>query len=265
MANTRCNMLSDEVGVSAVGADFNVKHLNADELCALIVPILKVQMGADYMLEALGHDDDEDVVDEGLVPVPESSFYLVDWTPGISVCMQHNVLELTNQPEQLELFRDVDLKMFDVPLVINTYDQLLHLLSDSQAFLKGLPKGMNQPPIDGASTSVALPLPSSLPLPTSPSLPLSSPPPLSSSPTRPSPSPPRSHIPQSLNNCKYPESPGNIKQKLRKKHLCHREEQITVIRMVTMHGIGLASIKVHGLTLLPVKVFDISCLHPICP
>ncbi|KAI6094807.1 hypothetical protein F5141DRAFT_1069075 [Pisolithus sp. B1] len=214
-------------GVSAVGANFNVKCLNADKLCALIVPFLKEQMGADYMLEAPG-DDDEDVVDEGLVPVPESSFYLMDWTPGISVSMQHNILELTNQPEQLELFRDADLKMFDVPLVINTYDQSLHLLSDSQVFLKGLPKGMNWPPIDGASTSVASPLPSSLPLPPSLSLPPASPPLLSSPPTRPSPSPPRSCIPWSLNNCKYPESPGNIKQNLRKKHLCHREEHITV-------------------------------------
>ncbi|KAI6022308.1 hypothetical protein BKA83DRAFT_4493578 [Pisolithus microcarpus] len=132
-------------------------------------------MGADYMLEAPA-DDDEDVADEGLVPAPESSFYLMDWTP-----------------EQLELFRDADLKMFDIPLVINTYNQLLHLLSDSQAFLKGLPKGMNWPPIDGASTSVDLPLPPSPPPPPSLPLPPSSPPPLSSPPTRPSPSPLRSH------------------------------------------------------------------------
>ncbi|KAI6029526.1 hypothetical protein PISMIDRAFT_11247 [Pisolithus microcarpus 441] len=215
MANTHCDKLSDEVGiihvqknvpwwmlldllylhqftlvdwptgVSAVSADFNVKHLNTDEPCSLIVPFLKEQMGVDYMLEAPAGDE-EDVADEGLVPVPKSSFYLMDWTP--------------------------DPKMFDIPLVIDTYNQLLHLLSDSQAFLKGLLKGMNQPPIDGASTSVDLPLPSSLPLPPSPppplslplppspppppSLPLppSSPPPLSSPPTRPSPSPPRSHV-----------------------------------------------------------------------
>ncbi|KIK13604.1 hypothetical protein PISMIDRAFT_17867 [Pisolithus microcarpus 441] len=221
MANTHCNKLSDEVGiihgqknvpwrmlldllylhqftlvdwlrgVSAVGADFNVKHLNANELCSLIVPFLKEQMGADYMLEAPA-DDDEDVADEGLVPVPESSFYLMDWTPGISVSVQHNILVLMSQPEQLELFRDADLKMFNIPLVINTYNQSLCLLSDSQAFLKGLPKGMNWPPIDGASTSVDSPLPPSPPPPPSSPLPPSSPPPLSSPPTRPSPSPPRS-------------------------------------------------------------------------
>ncbi|KIK14008.1 hypothetical protein PISMIDRAFT_17598 [Pisolithus microcarpus 441] len=229
MANTHCNKLSDEVGiihgqknvpwralldllylhqftlvdwltgVSAVSANFNVKHLNANELHSLIVPFLKEQMGADYMLEAPA-DEEEDVADEGLVPVPESSFYLMDWTPGISVSVQHNILVLMSQPEQLELFRDADLKMFNIPLVINTYNQLLHLLSDSQAFLKGLLRGTNQPPIDGASTSVDLPLPSSSPLPPSPppppSLPLppSSPPPLSSPPARPSPSPPRSHV-----------------------------------------------------------------------
>ncbi|KAI6098928.1 hypothetical protein EV401DRAFT_1895069 [Pisolithus croceorrhizus] len=272
-------------GVSAVGTDFNVKCLNADELCALVVPFLKEQMGVDYMLEA--PEDDDDVADEGLVPMPESSFYLMDWTPGIFVLVQHNVLELTSQPEQLELFRDADPKMFDIPLVINTCDQLLHLLSDSQAFLKGLPKGMNDCPVDSASISVAFPLPSSLPPPSSPSLLLSSPPPPSSPPrgfvnshgvshlpvmcqdtwvlsqpltdvTEPA----SCQIPQSLNNCEYPESPGNIKQNLRKKHLYHREEHImvvlsmlikdihirdvmnmTVMRMVTMHGIGLAGNK----------------------
>ncbi|KAI6098178.1 hypothetical protein F5141DRAFT_1066996 [Pisolithus sp. B1] len=295
MANTRCNMLSDKVGiihgqknvpwqtlldllylhqftlvdwpagVSAVGANFNVKCLNADELHALIIPFLKEQMGADYMLEAPG-DDDEDVVDEGLVPVPKSSFYLADWTPGISVSVQHNILELTNQPEQLELFRDVDLKTFDVPLVINTYDQLLHLLSDSQAFLKGLPKGMNQPPIDGASTSVALPLPSSLPLPPSPSLPPSSPPPLSSSPTRPSPSPPRSRTwiisqplpgvtgPAHIVLCLASMTDPPVTQQLQiprepREHQAESEEEAPLLqgrthhRMVTMHGISLAGIK----------------------
>ncbi|KAI6009557.1 hypothetical protein F5J12DRAFT_782065 [Pisolithus orientalis] len=39
-------------GVPAVGLDFNVKHLNADELHALTVPFLKESMGADYLAEA---------------------------------------------------------------------------------------------------------------------------------------------------------------------------------------------------------------------
>ncbi|KAI6015957.1 hypothetical protein EDC04DRAFT_2608636 [Pisolithus marmoratus] len=154
-------------GVCAIGADFNVKCLNANELHSLTVPFLKEEMGANYLLEApLDNDEDEDdVADEGLVPVPGSSFYLADWTSGIFTSMEHNVLELTNQPEQLEVFRNADPKMVDIPLFINTFHQPLHLLSDSQAFLKGLPENMDRPPADNASPSLPSPLPPSSPLP----------------------------------------------------------------------------------------------------
>ncbi|KIO02052.1 hypothetical protein M404DRAFT_28036 [Pisolithus tinctorius Marx 270] len=46
-------------GVPAVGLDFNVKCLNADELCALTVPFLKESMHADYHAEA-PLDEEED-------------------------------------------------------------------------------------------------------------------------------------------------------------------------------------------------------------
>ncbi|KIK23299.1 hypothetical protein PISMIDRAFT_10947 [Pisolithus microcarpus 441] len=68
------------VGVPAVGADFNVKRLNADELQSLTSPFLKEQMGDDYLSEV--PRDDEDVDDDHLVPVPGSSFYLQDWSTG---------------------------------------------------------------------------------------------------------------------------------------------------------------------------------------
>ncbi|KAI6021287.1 hypothetical protein EDC04DRAFT_2901262 [Pisolithus marmoratus] len=127
------------------------KCLNADELHSLTVPFLKEEMGAVYPLEAPvddddDDDDDEDVSDEGLVPVPGSSFYLADWTSGTFTSMEHNIQELTNQPEELEVSRNADLKMFDIPLIINTFNQPLHLLSDPQAFLKGLLEEMDQPP-----------------------------------------------------------------------------------------------------------------------
>ncbi|KAI6014601.1 hypothetical protein BKA83DRAFT_4129797 [Pisolithus microcarpus] len=128
------------VGVPAVSADFNVKCLNADELQSLTLPFLKEQMGDDYLSEVPG--DDEDVDDDHLVPVPRSSFYLQDWSAG-----------------QLDVFRNADLKMFDVPLVINTYNQPLCLLSNLQAFLKALPQDMDPPSPDDAYLSSSSPLP----------------------------------------------------------------------------------------------------------
>ncbi|KIN95979.1 hypothetical protein M404DRAFT_33726 [Pisolithus tinctorius Marx 270] len=109
-------------GVPAVGLDFNVKCPNADELCALTVPFLKESMGADYHAEA-PLDEEEDQA-EYLVPFPNSSFYLKKWTD-----------------DQIELFRHSDARMCDIPLVVNTLNQHLHVLSDSDAFVKALPKG----------------------------------------------------------------------------------------------------------------------------
>ncbi|KAI6008699.1 hypothetical protein F5J12DRAFT_782162 [Pisolithus orientalis] len=65
--------------------DFNVKCLNADELCALTVPFLKESMGADYHAEA-PLDDEEDQA-EYLVPLPNSSFYLKKWTDVMQGCV----------------------------------------------------------------------------------------------------------------------------------------------------------------------------------
>lgn len=63
--------------VPAVGPDFNVKALNADELQALIVPFLKEQMTSNYDAEQL-----EDNEQDGSVIVPASSFCLMEWTSG---------------------------------------------------------------------------------------------------------------------------------------------------------------------------------------
>ncbi|KAI6003235.1 hypothetical protein F5J12DRAFT_893864 [Pisolithus orientalis] len=109
-------------GVPAVGPDFNVKCLNADELHALTVPFLKESMGADYHAEA-PLDDEEDQA-EYLIPLPNSSFYLKKWAD-----------------DQIELFHHSDARMCDIPLVVNTLNQHLHVLSDSDAFIKALPKG----------------------------------------------------------------------------------------------------------------------------
>ncbi|KAI6003500.1 hypothetical protein F5J12DRAFT_783565 [Pisolithus orientalis] len=65
--------------------DFNVKCLNADELCALTVPFLKESMGADYHAEA-PLDDEEDQA-EYLVPLLNSSFYLKKWTDVMQGCV----------------------------------------------------------------------------------------------------------------------------------------------------------------------------------
>ncbi|KAI6102144.1 hypothetical protein F5141DRAFT_1217723 [Pisolithus sp. B1] len=119
------------------------------------------QMGDNYLSEVPG-DDDENASDDHLVPVPGSSFYLQDWST-----------------EQLEVFRNTDLRMFNIPLVINTYNQPLCLLSDSQAFLKALPLDMDPPSPDDTPLSPSSPLPPSLPLP-----PSSPPPTCPPSPTR---------------------------------------------------------------------------------
>ncbi|KIN98977.1 hypothetical protein M404DRAFT_30939 [Pisolithus tinctorius Marx 270] len=101
-------------GVLAVGPDFNVKCLNADELCALTVPFLKEQMEQDYDLEAPAEEEEDH-----FVPVPASLFYLKHWTA-----------------DQLQLLREADPKAFDIPLVVNTLHHSLRLVSDSQAFVK---------------------------------------------------------------------------------------------------------------------------------
>ncbi|KIN96490.1 hypothetical protein M404DRAFT_33195 [Pisolithus tinctorius Marx 270] len=79
-------------------------------------------MGADYHAEApLGDDEDQA---EYLVPLPNSSFYLKKWTD-----------------DQIELFCHSDARMCDIPLVVNTLNWHLCVLSASDAFIKALPKG----------------------------------------------------------------------------------------------------------------------------
>ncbi|KAI6112613.1 hypothetical protein F5141DRAFT_1063015 [Pisolithus sp. B1] len=63
--------------VPTVGPDFNIRHLNADELHALVVPFPKEQMGVDYHAKAPGEEEDQD----GPMIVPSSSFHLKKWTP----------------------------------------------------------------------------------------------------------------------------------------------------------------------------------------
>ncbi|KIN92738.1 hypothetical protein M404DRAFT_36770 [Pisolithus tinctorius Marx 270] len=108
-------------GVLAVGPDFNVKHLNTDELHALTVPFLKEQMEQDYNLEAPAEEEEDH-----FVPVPALSFYLKHWTA-----------------DQLQLLHKADPKAFDIPLVVNTLHHSLRLVSDSQAFVKALPPTMH--------------------------------------------------------------------------------------------------------------------------
>ncbi|KAI5990793.1 hypothetical protein EDC04DRAFT_2911780 [Pisolithus marmoratus] len=110
--------------VPAVGPDFNIRCLNANELHGLVVPFLKEQMGADYYAEAPGEDQDQD----GSMVVPSLTFDLKKWTP-----------------KQVRLFRLADSEMFNIPLVVNTSDVPLHILSDSQAFLRVLPRGVLPP------------------------------------------------------------------------------------------------------------------------
>ncbi|KIN99270.1 hypothetical protein M404DRAFT_30692 [Pisolithus tinctorius Marx 270] len=132
--------------VPAVGLDFNIKGLSADELHALTVPFLKEQMGAYFHSEV--HVEDEG--DDSLVPVPMASFDLREWTP-----------------EQKELFKMVSPEMFKIPLLVNTFNQPLCILSDLQAFIKAIPKSMG--PSDSERTPSPLP-PSSPPVQDSPQL-----------------------------------------------------------------------------------------------
>ncbi|KIM63458.1 hypothetical protein SCLCIDRAFT_24139 [Scleroderma citrinum Foug A] len=130
-------------GVDAVGPNFNVKSLTADELRTLTVPFLKEQMGVDYFAEGLG-DDDEGTGQ--VVPTPKSFFYLQHWTT-----------------EQAQLFCRADPKIFNIPLVINTDNCSLHILSNLQKFLNGVLKHMLPKPQEGASSASSLP-PSSPPV-----------------------------------------------------------------------------------------------------
>ncbi|KAI6011457.1 hypothetical protein BKA83DRAFT_4131866 [Pisolithus microcarpus] len=111
--------------VPAINQDFNVKSLTADELHALTVPFLKEQMGSDYHIEAAveGEDDCGDYI----VLAPVSSFCLKLWTA-----------------DQLVLVHVINPGTFDIPLVIDTFGQSLHLLSDFQAFLKVVPRAAHQ-------------------------------------------------------------------------------------------------------------------------
>ncbi|KAI6118041.1 hypothetical protein F5141DRAFT_1061720 [Pisolithus sp. B1] len=118
--------------VPAVGPDFNIRCLNADELHALVVPFLKEQMGVDYHAKTPGEEEDQD----GPMIVPSSSFHLKKWTP-----------------EQSRLFRLTDSQMFSIPLIVNMSDEPLHILSDSQAFLRALLRGL-LPPRNQLSSSL---------------------------------------------------------------------------------------------------------------
>ncbi|KAI6095312.1 hypothetical protein F5141DRAFT_1068490 [Pisolithus sp. B1] len=118
--------------VPAVGPDFNIRCLNADELHALVVPFLKEQMGVDYHAKAPGEEEDQD----GPMIVPSSSFHLKKWTP-----------------EQSRLFRLTDSQMFSIPLIVNMSDEPLHILLDSQAFLRALLRGL-LPPRNRLSSSL---------------------------------------------------------------------------------------------------------------
>ena len=62
--------------VSAPGTNFQLRHLNADELRALVVPFLKEHMGKHYAAE--GPDD----MQSGTITVPPSSFEFKKWTEG---------------------------------------------------------------------------------------------------------------------------------------------------------------------------------------
>ncbi|KAI5984714.1 hypothetical protein EDD15DRAFT_2374941 [Pisolithus albus] len=118
-------MITDwPVHVPAVGPDFNIRRLNADELHALVVPFLKEQMGLDYNAEAPGEDEDQD----GPMIVLSSSFHLKKWTS-----------------EQVASFRLADPGMFNIPLVVTMSNKPLWILSDSQAFLRALPRGLLPP------------------------------------------------------------------------------------------------------------------------
>ncbi|KIN95278.1 hypothetical protein M404DRAFT_34263 [Pisolithus tinctorius Marx 270] len=109
-------------GVLAVGPDFNVKCLNANELHALTVLFLKEQMEQDYNLEAPAEEEEDH-----FVPVPALSFYLKHWTA-----------------DQPQLLHEADPKAFNIPLVVNMLHHSLCLISDSQAFVKALPPTMHQ-------------------------------------------------------------------------------------------------------------------------
>ncbi|KAI6117922.1 hypothetical protein F5141DRAFT_1061637 [Pisolithus sp. B1] len=74
--------------VPAVGPDFNIRHLNANELCALVVPFLKEKMGVDYHAEAPGEEEDQD----GAMIVPSSLFHLKKWTPVIPLLLAPSII-----------------------------------------------------------------------------------------------------------------------------------------------------------------------------
>ncbi|KAI6102151.1 hypothetical protein F5141DRAFT_1217732 [Pisolithus sp. B1] len=131
-------------GVPAISQHFNVKHLTADELRALTVPFLKEQMGNDYHMETRIDDDDEH--GDYIVPEPALSFSLKPWTA-----------------DQLALVRMMNLKAFEIPLVMDTFGQPLHLLSDSQALLKVVPRGMHREAMSQGGVSTPTPTPSSPP------------------------------------------------------------------------------------------------------
>ncbi|KAI6099279.1 hypothetical protein EDD16DRAFT_1708881 [Pisolithus croceorrhizus] len=118
--------------VPAMGPDFNIRCLNADELCALVVPFLKEQMGADYHAKAPGKEEDQD---EPMI-MPSSSFHL-------------------RNGHLSRLFRLADSQMFSIPLIVN----MSGILSDSQAFLRVPLRGL-LPPRNQLSSSLP---PSSLP------------------------------------------------------------------------------------------------------
>ncbi|KAI5985669.1 hypothetical protein EDC04DRAFT_3000384 [Pisolithus marmoratus] len=99
-------------------------------------------MGNDYHMEATVEDEDDHA--NYVVPVPAVSFSLKPWTAD-----QHVLVHM------------MDLKAFDIPLVMSTFNQPLQLLSDSQAFLKTIPRGMHHEDAEEDRQSATTPTPSS--------------------------------------------------------------------------------------------------------
>ena len=94
-------------------------------------------MGAAYCAE----EDDEDA---GVVPLPKSSLFLKDWTTGELSQIWTDGQSNWDDLEQCELLKKSDLKMFSIPLIINTHNRPLRLLSKSQMFLSGVLRGVMQ-------------------------------------------------------------------------------------------------------------------------
>ncbi|KAG1781438.1 hypothetical protein EV702DRAFT_1192927 [Suillus placidus] len=137
-------ILNWPAGVPPPGPDFDLKALSASQLCALVVPYLRMHLGAMYKVD-LGQDDEDDDSEAEIAKTKKHKGKYKKSndnrrTKGTIVEEPDIVLSIREWSEyDVEHFESQSPSMYSIPLVMNTNGDVLHELQDSVKFCKDFP------------------------------------------------------------------------------------------------------------------------------